>query len=221
MGLFLFSSIVIAEDYCYTYSDCQYWATLQNVDFVEGATANVTILYPNGTVFIDNDGMDYYGNGTFKYNVTHNISGNYIARTKYYNDSGIITVSSQSLTVIENEILTRGIMIAIIIGILGMAGLMLYASSQVKSEGDIVLSRAWEKILLYVGGLGFLAVGYNFMLVIVRNNPQFTYLVDPLQKFFVIFVIILFVITMNYGYHILKELTFNRLQTKERKEYED
>ena len=224
LGIFvfiLFCSFVTAEDYCYSYEDCTYWSTLQDIDFLEGQNANVTILYPNGSVLIDNQPMTNLNNGTFKYNLSHNVTGNYLARTKFYNSSGIITVSSQSLSVIDNETLTRGIMISIILGLMGMAGLMLYASSQVNTEKTIVLSRALEKIVLYMGGLGFMAVSYSFMLTFVRNEPRFNYLIDPLQTFFVIFAIVLFVIAMNYGWHILQELTFNRLKTKKQAEEDD
>jgi len=214
----LLCSFASAEDYCYSYEDCTYWATLADVNFVEGASANVTVLFPNGSVFLNNAIMSSEGNGTFKYNVTHNETGNYLARTTFYNSSGIIAVSSQSLSVLDNEILTRGIMIAIILGLMGMAGLMLYASNQTHIENKIVLSRALEKIVLYLGGLGFIAVSYSFMLTFVRNEPRYTYLIDPLQTFFVVFVIILFAIAMNYGWHVVQELTFNRLETKRRKE---
>lgn len=215
---FLLISLVAAEDYCYSYEDCSYWATLKDVNFVEGQNANVTILFPNGTVFVNDQVMEYIGNGTFKYNVTHNVTGNYLARTTFYNSSGIIAVSSQSLSVLDNEILTRGIMISIILGLMGMAGLMLYASNQTHIENKIVLSRALEKIVLYIGGLGFIAVSYSFMLTFVRNEPRFNYLINPLQTFFVVFAIILFAIAMNYGWHVVQELTFNRLENKKRKE---
>ena len=218
---FFLVSFVAAEDYCYSYEDCTYWSTITDVDFLSGQSANVTILFPNGSVLVDNQPMTSLGNGTFKYNVTHNITGNYLARTQFYNSSGIIAAGSQSLSVIDNETLTRGIMISIIIGIMGMAGLMIYASSQVKADTTIVLSRAMEKILLYIGGLGFMAVAYSFMLTFVRNEPRYDYLINPLQIFFVVFAIILFAITMNYGYHILKELTFDRLEAKRRKEEDE
>lgn len=219
--LIALTSISYASDGCFVNENCTWWATITSGgQLYDADSANVTIFDPDGNIVVNNVEMTKI-NKTFIYVTTHNISGNYLGTATFYDAGVALDTATQSLEVKEDKVQTNSTMMAIIIGIIAIAGLMFYASNQVTSEKKIVLSRALEKILLYFGALGFLIVAWYFMIEIVKNSVTYAYLYNPLNTFFIILCLIVFAITMNYIYHVVIELTINRINGKKSYGYEE
>jgi len=76
---------------------------VSNGSFYPADSANVTVYLPNSSIFINNKEMINIEIGKFIYNYTPNESGTWYATANFYNSTGdIITVASQSFSVMDN-----------------------------------------------------------------------------------------------------------------------
>jgi hypothetical protein len=212
--MLFFMGIATASDGCFVNENCTWWATISSgTELYDADSANVTIYDFNHVIVVDNQLMTKI-NKTFIYVANHNNSGNYLGVARFYDGDTLLDTATQSLEVKDDRVKDNATMTAIIMGIIAIAGLMFYASSQVNSDKTISLSRALEKVLLYFGGLGFIAVAWYFMITVTKNTPTYYYLYAPLNTFFILLALMIFAILMNYIYHVVIELTINRINQK-------
>lgn len=212
--VFLFSLLTVsAADGCRVYENCTYWA------YTSGATVsevNITIVDPTGSEIVTNQSMTQVDSETFKYIYTHNSTGNVIAIAKFYNSTGLITSVAESKEIREQEVTENNMTIlAIVLGVLGSAALLLYASTQTSTQTMTSIRRVPEKILLYISSLMLIPVAWFFSYLTVVNNTSLSYLTTPLNTFFGILILIIFALLLLYFYNMLKVFIDNLTQKEE------
>jgi hypothetical protein len=66
----------------------QFTCTVANQIPTAGATYNISVYYPNGSVLLDNAETTAQGQGSFNYTLTHPISGTYTLKSFCYDTAG-------------------------------------------------------------------------------------------------------------------------------------
>jgi len=94
-------TFVSASDGCYVNQNCTWWAYNSGVN---APNVNMSIIDPDGSPVVTNVPMSSVTSETFKYVSVLNKSGNYIGSAVFYNSSGIVGRSAQSLQVRTLEI---------------------------------------------------------------------------------------------------------------------
>jgi len=85
-----------------------YAVITQSGQYYPADSANITIYYPNNTIFINNQVMTNFGIGKFIYNFTPNVIGNWFATAAFYNSTGgIIGQSSEDIYISDLDPLTE------------------------------------------------------------------------------------------------------------------
>jgi len=126
MLVFLLVGIVSAETETYKLNqetDLKFTCTLNNAIPTAGATYNITINYPNGSTFINNQDATALGNGAFNYTTTFPEIGLYKVQmfcwdtTYSYSDEGFYDVTESGNKIPEGMLIVYGVIILIIFGI--------------------------------------------------------------------------------------------------------
>jgi hypothetical protein len=69
----------VAEDGCKRTEPCTWWAVSSQAD-----TVNISIWQPDGSIVVANDSMTERDDGLWSYDITFNSSGNYVAKSIFY-----------------------------------------------------------------------------------------------------------------------------------------
>ena len=83
----------------------------QQPNFADIQEVNITIYYPNQTIFQANKTMVNFGNGKYRYEMLPNQTGNWYAYVEFYNTTSKIGTASQSMEIREADFMsgTEGI----------------------------------------------------------------------------------------------------------------
>ena len=85
-----------------------YAVITQSGQYYPADSANITIYYPNNTIFINNQVMTNFGIGKFIYNFTPEVVGNCFASAAFINSTGgIIGQSSEDIYISDLDPLTE------------------------------------------------------------------------------------------------------------------
>jgi hypothetical protein len=127
-------SLISAQDEIYQVNqevDLKFTCTLNNAIPSAAADFNITINYPNGSGFINNQETTALGNGAFNYTITFPITGLYKVQmfcwdgTYSYSNEGFYSITptgKSSLSILNHPILI----------ILGLIGLVLVSIASIK-----------------------------------------------------------------------------------------
>ena len=211
--------IVWAADGCVVATNCTWWAAVtNNTDFYNADEANITIYYPDETVYIENASMEKTDTGRFRYISNSNTTGNYMAYVQYFGSGVLLATAFESKELRDvNEELDM-LDVAIVLGLAMVAFIFIFASSSIKTE-EVPKKRVPEKVILYFGALAvsiaIIFVIYNF----ISNSTRYTALASWSGTFLIIVVFIVVALMWFYFVYLI-ELIFRASKIKE-KEKED
>jgi hypothetical protein len=101
----LLLSFASASDGCFVNENCTWWATITSgAELYDVDSATLTIVNPTGNIVATSEAMTEVQIGTFIYQYSHNLTGNYLGYTQFIKDGLVVSTASQSLQVKIKEI---------------------------------------------------------------------------------------------------------------------
>lgn len=86
-----------------TFDNTTFWASIFNgTTYFDADSADITIIHPNGSVFVQNDSMDLFSLGVFKYENIPQINGNYYVSVDFAKNNTFILTADDTLYVVES-----------------------------------------------------------------------------------------------------------------------
>jgi hypothetical protein len=147
-------------DVAYLNQNTTVWA-----DYLNGTSygtnvseVNITIYYPNGSVYINNQTMAQLYTGAWYYSFIPVVKGNLYIVARYYNSSVLVGTQSQSLSVIEVDMLQ-----VVIIGFLALLGGLAWVGARTLQQSSFQMFRLLGHLCWVV--VGFIIYMMSFMVV--------------------------------------------------------
>ena len=145
-----------------------YAAITQSGIFYNADSANVSIYYPNSTIFISNQPMTNFGIGRFIYNFTPEVVGNWFATATFYNTTGgIVGQSSEDIYIstLSDALTEEQLNMTFEIWIIFFIGLAL-----------LVVAKYIDNIIfIFTSGVWFLGAGAAGITFLNSTIPEVTF----------------------------------------------
>jgi hypothetical protein len=129
------ATAVTATDGCVQFENCTWYGTITTGGvFYNANHANITIYYPNGSLFVDNATMDKIDTGRYSYTTKLNETGNWLGFIEFHNTTSTITTGSEGKHVARDNNMIIGVIILIP---LIFAMLLLFGAMKMEDEDHV------------------------------------------------------------------------------------
>jgi len=194
---------VFASSICSSGENCTIWASVFNgTQYFNASDANVYIRDSTGNNVVYNESMDNNGSGVFRYIFISNNTGNYYVQVEYFSGSTLLLQADSSLYIQLSEE-EKMLGLAIILGLIGLAFVIIYASSQIKTQ-EIPKGRVPEKMTFYALFLGVIITIAGVLYVYVHQSISYTVLQIPFTTLFIVLVLCVAAIVGFYLVYLIE-----------------
>jgi len=209
--VFVFVSVAIASDGGIAGENTTFWCDITTQpDFYNANETNISIMYPNGSMFVEDGQTIKRDTGIYTFNVIlDNITGGYLYYCEFYNSTKVkVATATGEKDVVDKPFGDDDVIpLALIAGAAFIAIIFIFASMSIKNEA-IPKRRAMEKGLLYVTGIAFTTVIFFLMKVFIDNTASFSYLESWANYAFIAMLSIFFAIFVSYIYNLMVVILF-------------
>jgi hypothetical protein len=147
-------------DVAYVNQNTTVWADyLNSTTYGSPVTqVNVTIYYPNSSVYVANQTMTQLFTGAWYYSFVPPIEGNFYISAKYYNGITPVGIQTQTLSVIEVDMLQ-----VVIMGFLALLGGLAWVGARTLQQSSFQMFRLLGHLCWVI--VGFIIYLMSFMVV--------------------------------------------------------
>ena len=178
---------------------------LHEPNFHTEANATLTLYSPNGSIIVSEYNMTPLSEGIYYYDFVPNVSGNYVAYVTISDTTNTVEYFATIINIEPNQE-TNNMILAITLGLIGLAFLAAYLSHNIKLE-EIPTGRIAEKALYYALSFIFFIGTPIFLLVLAENNTSLSYLEGFLSTTVIVTSLVGFAIMLFYIiYHFRKRI---------------